>query len=106
MVPDACSHDDWRHFGISRGWLADPSDLREFIDTFAEGAITFDGCDDAIVGCVTRPNLEPLVAYSYDRLIDIHVAQGMTYEEAMEFVEYNIVGLWAGERTPVVLYVT
>ena len=28
----------------------------------------------------------------------------MTYEEAMEYVDFNIAGAWVGERTPVILY--
>jgi hypothetical protein len=28
----------------------------------------------------------------------------MTEEEAVEYVDYNIVGSWVGERTPIILY--
>mgnify|MGYP006919672697 CR=1 FL=1 len=79
-------------------------EMVEFIESFAEGAVVFPGCESALIGYASRINLEPIAVYSYNLLVEAHVAQGMTDEEAMEYVEYNIVGLWAGERTPVILY--
>lgn len=43
----------------------------------------------AIVG-VTR---EGWYKYSYFKLVRIYEAMGMNYEEACEFVDYNVVGL-------------
>ena len=65
-------------------------------------ALVCDGFDDAIIGVAERINLGPVVAYSVDKIINIMMERdGMTYEEALEFYDYNIVGSWMGEYTPV-----
>jgi hypothetical protein len=49
-----------------------------------------------------RINLGPVVAYSVEKILDILINRdGMTYEEAIEYYDYNIVGAWMGELTPV-----
>ena len=83
--------------------FARPS-LRDFIDEFSDGAVVFDGCDEAIVGYATRINLDPVVVYSYNLLIEVFVKQGMTEDEAVEWIDYNVAGAWVGERTPLILY--
>jgi len=61
-----------------------------------------DGYDDCIVGICTRFGMEPVVAYDREKVLMQMVKQdGMTYEEAIEFFEYNQIGAWVGERTPV-----
>jgi hypothetical protein len=77
---------------------------RDFVDQNAEGAIVFAGCDDAIVGYAERPGMERVVVYDWWKLIDVFSAQGMTINEAIEWVDCNIACLWAGERTPVLLF--
>jgi hypothetical protein len=65
-------------------------------------ALLCDGFDDAIIGMAERINLGPVVAYDVDKMLDIMVERdGMTYEEAMEYFDYNILGAWMGENTPV-----
>lgn len=47
-------------------------------------------------------SLGPIVAYDVDKMLKIMVERdGMTYEEAMEYFGYNILGAWMGENTPV-----
>lgn len=77
---------------------------REFIDRVAEGAVVYAGCDDAIVGYAERPGMERVVVYDWSKLVDVFVAQGMTINEAIEWIDYNVASLWAGERTPVLLF--
>jgi hypothetical protein len=65
-------------------------------------ALLCDGFDDAIIGLAERINLGPVVAYDTEKMIDIMVERdGMTYEEAIEYFDYNILGAWMGEYTPV-----
>ena len=65
-------------------------------------AIIYDGYDDAIIGMASRINLGPVVAYDVDKILEILVERdGMTYEEAMEFFDFNIMGGWLGEFTPI-----
>lgn len=65
-------------------------------------AILCDGFNDAIIGMAERINLSPVVAYSVEKMLDIMIARdGMTYEEALEYYDYNIAGAWLGDNTPI-----
>lgn len=64
-------------------------------------ALFADGFDAAILGRTQRMNQKPIVAYSVDKIIEIMVERdGMTYEEAIEYFDFNIGGGWLGEGTP------
>jgi len=58
--------------------------------------------DEAILGLVHKNGM-PVAVYDSYKIIDI-LAKEMTYEEAVEFYEFNIEGAYMGERTPV--YIT
>lgn len=62
-----------------------------------------EGADDAILGFIQRCGQPPVAVYDNDRLIAHFMAQGMTFEEAVEWIDYNIIGAWVGEGTPGVL---
>jgi hypothetical protein len=65
-------------------------------------ALLCDGFDEAIIGMAERINLGPVVAYDVDKMLEIMVERdGMTYEEAQEFFDFNIIGAWMGEFTPI-----
>lgn len=76
----------------------------EIIELIGEdqNIIFYDGIDDAIIGLTERIGMEPIVAYDVDKVIEILVeTDGMTHEEAIEHYEYNIIGGYVGELTPV-----
>jgi hypothetical protein len=58
-----------------------------------------DGFDDAILGVVQRMGIQA-ICYDQDKVINILMGDGMTYEEAVEYFEFNIAGAWVGESTP------
>jgi len=60
-----------------------------------------DGYDDAIIGVATRFGMSPVVAYDYNKIIEILVQGGCSHEEAVEFFDFNIIGAWIGPYTPV-----
>jgi hypothetical protein len=64
--------------------------------------MTMDGYDDAIIGVVERIGLE-VVCYDLDKVIAILMKQGMNEEDAWEWYQFNMVGSWVGEKTPVFL---
>ncbi len=75
---------------------------REEIEEINPEALLCDGFDEAIIGMAERINLGHIVAYDVDKMLKIMVERdGMTYEEAMEYFDYNILGAWMGENTPV-----
>ena len=61
------------------------------------------GCDEAIVGLGHRCGCESVVVYDYDKLVDVFIQQGMDEEESIEWIDYNILGAWKGEDTPIIL---
>ena len=75
---------------------------REEIEQINPEALLCDGFDEAIIGMAERINLSHVVAYDVDKMLEIMIERdGMTYEEAMEYFDYNILGAWMGEYTPV-----
>jgi hypothetical protein len=44
--------------------------------------------------------MEPIVCYDKDKVLQRHRDDGMDYDEAIEFFEYNQLGAWVGDRTP------
>lgn len=60
-----------------------------------------DEFDEACVGIITLKGRKPLLCYSVEKLVDCLVNEGMEEEEVREFVEFNILGAWLGEGTPV-----
>jgi hypothetical protein len=74
------------------------------IDEISEGAIKLDGLDESILGVVEEFGNGPRILYSKNKII--HILQerdGMTWSEAEEFYDYNILGLYAGEQNPIFL---
>ena len=63
-------------------------------------ALKADGFDDAILGISSRIGDDSLLAYDYDKCIKI-LQKDMSYEEAVEFMEFNVVGSYVGEGTPI-----
>jgi hypothetical protein len=64
-------------------------------------ALQADGFEDAYLGYATQACNLPLAVYDYDKCVDILVSRdGMTYDEAIEFIEFNVVCAYVGEGTP------
>ncbi len=69
----------------------------------ASETVIFEGLDEAIVGFARRCGRAPVAVYSEERVLALLEGQGMDAEEAREFYEFNIVGAYVGEDTPVFL---
>lgn len=63
--------------------------------------MTIDGYDDCIIGVASRFGMSDCVAYDRNKIIKKLEQDGMSLEEAEEFFEYNILGAWVGETTPI-----
>lgn len=61
------------------------------------------GFEDALVGVGTSFNSD-IAVYDFSRCVGILMERdGMDYEEAVEYMEYNVTGSFIGEATPVFL---
>jgi len=78
--------------------------LDEYLTMIDESVLLCDGFDEALIGFSQRIN-EPLLAvYSYDKMTDILIERdGMTYEEATEYLDFNVIGAWVGPQTPIIV---
>ena len=59
--------------------------------------------DDAIIGVAERIGDEPVVAYDTTKIVEI-LSRSMSVDEAYEFFEFNILGAYVGDKTP--LFIT
>jgi hypothetical protein len=77
----------------------------EQVAEYNEEALIIDGFDEALMGVAERINLTPVAAYNVDKILEILIERdGMTSDEALEYFEYNIIGAWMGENTPIFIY--
>tara|TARA_R110002020_G_scaffold97574_2_gene232609 strand:+ start:624 stop:905 length:282 start_codon:yes stop_codon:yes gene_type:complete len=68
-----------------------------------DGCLMADGFEEALIGFGTRFN-SPVTIYDSNKCLDILVERdGMTYEEAQEHMNYNVLGAYVGEETPIFL---
>lgn len=66
------------------------------------GELVFaDGFEDALIG-IGRQFDKEFAVYDYVLCVNILMQRdGMTSEEAIEFMEYNVVGAYVGPNTPI-----
>jgi hypothetical protein len=90
--------------------------IKEYIETL-DGAITYDGCDSALIGTAKIFREEQFVEvamYSYDLLVEHFkneylsdtenpISEDDAEVDAMEWVDYNIAGGYLGIRTPMIV---
>ena len=74
--------------------------LDEIRSDFPE-AILWDGFDEAIIGFETT---DEKIIYDLEKMVSILIVRDkMTEEESREYIGYNILGAYVGERTPIVI---
>lgn len=82
------------------------SQMTEALPEEIDGAIIFDGLDEAIIGYGQQWGGEVIVVYDEQKIIASLVTdQGMGYEEARDWYYSNIICVGAGPRTPFILTV-
>ena len=60
-----------------------------------------DGFEDALIGLGWQ-HTKLIAIYDYDKCVEILILrEDMTHEEAIEWMEYNVVGSYVGEYTPI-----
>jgi len=77
--------------------------IKEEISEINEDALFADGFEEALIGVCYRFGTNPLATYNKEKIFEILMRDGMNYDEAVEYFEYNIIGSWVGENTPVFL---
>ena len=66
--------------------------------------LKWDGFDSAVIGVGERNNTDSMIVYDYNKMVNVLMTRdGMTYEEAEEYIDFNIVGAWIGDTTPIIV---
>lgn len=65
-----------------------------------------DGFDDAILGVTVAAwsNNQNVLVYSVDKCVQMLIDQDMDPDEAWEYFDFNVLGAYVGEQTPLFVY--
>lgn len=78
--------------------------VRDELERLNPEALTADGLDEALIGVLVRPGRPAVACYDRGKCLDI-LEQDMEGEdaagEALEYFEFNVIGAYVGESTPV-----
>lgn len=89
------------HQYLESKWGIKPATIRENIAELNPDAIMWDGLDAAIIG-ISDDNR---VVYLIPKMItELQMANDWTYEEADEWLSFNITSAYVGEFTPIHIY--
>jgi len=70
-----------------------------------EKPLLANGFDSAVLGLSRGPGREDVAVYSIDRCIDVLVQRdGMSEEEAIEDMNFNVLDAYMGPMTPIFVY--
>ena len=78
-----------------------------YINRKGKKMLKVDGFDDAIIGVATpwvNHSRTDVLVYDAERIRAILMKDGMTSEEAREYIEFNIEGAYVGEATPIICW--
>jgi hypothetical protein len=79
-----------------------PDEIIRHLEESNPDALTADGFDEALIGIARRCGQPDLAVYDIDKCIQILVERdGMTEEQAREYLEFNSIGAWVGDSTPI-----
>lgn len=76
--------------------------VKALADSYPEMTL-YPDLEEALVGICRTFGREPVAIYDYEKCIEIRMRDGMSYEEAVEFHEFNTMGSYVGEFTPAFL---
>lgn len=74
-------------------------DWTRYLEETDQSALLADGFEEAFIGM----SLEwgpPRAVYSYDKCVEV-LERDMDYEDAVEYMEFNVTGAYVGKQTPV-----
>jgi len=70
-----------------------------------EKPLLADGFDDAVLGLSRGSLREGVAVYSIDKCIQVLVKRdGMSEDEAIEFMDFNVLDAFMGPMTPIFVY--
>jgi len=77
-------------------------DIEDLYAADEPGILFADGFDEAIAG-VTWDGERTRVVYTTEKILKILMEDGMSYDEASEYFDFNVAGAYMGVYTPLYL---
>lgn len=77
--------------------------ISDMFEEMEESVLLMDGFEEAFIGHSQRINEPVLAVYSRAKMVEVLMRDGMSYDEADEYIEFNCIGAWVGERTPIIV---
>jgi hypothetical protein len=74
---------------------------QKLAERFQQDLLFADGFDDAIIAIEVNTGR---VIYDYNKMIGSLVSDGMSLEEAVEYLDFNVLDAYVGEQTPIYAY--
>ena len=83
-------------------------DIKEHLGELNEKAIIYDDLDEALIGIGHRYGSDAIAAYDMDKVfkeLEKNLGSDCTIDEVIEYFDFNVIGTWAGEFTPIFIEV-
>lgn len=77
--------------------------MKEHLAEYNEDILFADGFDHCVIGIAEQFGKSPVVVYDKAKVLTTLMSNGMTYEDATEHYEYNMLGSFLGDSTPIYL---
>lgn len=75
--------------------------IREYLEEVNPQALVADGFDKAMIGTAFRDG-NIVALYDLEKCTEVLIERdGMTFEEAIEYIDYNVLGSYMGMNTPI-----
>ena len=75
----------------------------EYLADYSPDALVMDEYIDALVGVTFEAGGSPRAVYDVDIILEILTDDGMTLEDAVDHLEYNIIGSCYSESHPIII---
>jgi hypothetical protein len=87
---------------MKKGNIVTPEEVKEAVAETDDDVLFADGFEDALIGYGEHFHSGPVAIYDYHKCISIlQERDGMTEEDAVEYFEFNVIGAYVGEKTPI-----
>ena len=74
-------------------------------DKIDDGPLYADGFDAALIGHTTTREGVQVAVYDYGECVDVLMEEEeLTWEDAIDHMEFNVTGAYVGNRTPIFYY--
>lgn len=81
--------------------------LEEYSENTGVGLLFADGFDDAIIGVGGQASRNEVVVYDHRKCVETLMQRdGMSEEDAEEYMSFNVTSSWVGEKTPIFVTTT